>query len=349
MSGSVKSIIATCLALLLSLAATGPVRAAEVDDRAAKVAALEKDAARLAGERQAMATVYAQRTAAIAALKAEPSSWARDRKLGPLLAESKDMAARLDAKDQELRALGDRLTAERKALVEAIDRELAATAPPPDEARATQLLQLKTRLGGLLKPLRVPALQMEPGDDAEDLDYKAAALAQGERSLLQEHDRLIARATWFHKQAKLARSRTRADEQDVFGDEEPRHGRTPAARAGGSKEGTNSDASQPPTGTGPSTASGPPGSTTPGTGGTTQFTGDPRSFDLAADPSVILAEVVAAGTLDELRRAERSGDPEAMARAAEHARKEVEERAARLRAQRLEMERRARELRGESK
>ncbi len=332
------------LALVLSFVAQlGAARANDVVDRGARVTHLEREVARLGAERQELARIHDEKAAGIAALKAQRASWARDRKLQTLLAESKDMASRLDRKDAELRGLAGVLLIERRALIAAIDRELAAQPPPPADRVAT----LERRRGQLVAavsgpPLHVPAWTIEPDDDAEDLRFKAAALAQSERALLAEEARLDARVAYFRNQAKLARSRLRADEQDIFADEEPRRG------GGGTQEarGDDDQADTPATGN-HSPPTGPPEFENPPPVGPVPLTPDGRGVDLAADPSVILVDIVAAGTLDELRRAERSGDPESMARAAERASQEVEARAARVRALRLEMERRAAQLRGE--
>jgi hypothetical protein len=87
------------------------------------------------------------------------------------------------------------------------------------------------------------------------------------------------------------------------------------------------------------------GTQTPG--GATNSPGSPAiSPSVAVDPTVVLADVVGSTTLAELQRAEVSGDPEARARAAERAQKDLAARLARVHERRLEMERRARELRG---
>jgi hypothetical protein len=339
-----EGIVRLLAALLLCCALAGAAHANEVDDRAAKVTALEQQLGRVGAERRALAQTYDDRAAAIASLKAQPSAWGRDRKLQALLAESKDMAAALDRKDAELRAIAAGEVAEKQALVAAIDAELAQG---PAAERAAYLAQARAAAEPRTpRPIKLADDRIDPADDAQDLEYKAGALAQSEDALLVEERRLALRATYFRKQAKLTKSRLRADEQDVFREEDARAaGRNPAhgssAKSGGQTDTTNGT---------PSTATGPPGSstgpTTPPGSGSTSFTGDARSLDLAADPSVILADVVASGTLDELRKAERSGDPESMARAAERATREVEQRAAALRQRRLEMERRAQELRG---
>jgi hypothetical protein len=319
--------------VVVVLGLAGLARANDVDDRLAEAGRLEQRIGGLAGERQKLAQAYDEKAAAVASLKAQPSAWGRDRKLQALLAESKDMAAALDKKDDELRAAAAQLAGARKALAEAVDVELAAT-PAPDADRAALLAHTKAALEPkVARKIKLADETIAASDDAEDLEYKAGALRQSEGALLAEERRLALRASYFRRQAKLAKSRTRADEQDVFHDEE--------ARAPG-RTGT-------PGGKGAATDSAPPqvpGAT--GVGGTGGPSAEARGLDLAADPSVVLADVVASSTLDELRRAERSGDPESLARSAERATREVSERAAKLHQRRVEMEQRAQKLRGES-
>src|SRR5262249_40433742 len=92
-------------ALVLCAWLGGSARANEVDDHVAKVTALERQLGAVGNERRALAQTYDEKAAAIASLKAQASAWGRDRKLQALLAESKEMAAALDRKDAELRAV----------------------------------------------------------------------------------------------------------------------------------------------------------------------------------------------------------------------------------------------------
>src|SRR5262249_60221240 len=102
--------------LVLCLGVHAAARAGEADERLAKVAQLDRDLARLGGERRALAQSYDEKAAAIAALKAQPSAWGRDRRPQAPLAGPKARAAALDRKDGELRAVGAARTAEIQAL-----------------------------------------------------------------------------------------------------------------------------------------------------------------------------------------------------------------------------------------
>jgi hypothetical protein len=344
--GSFISSLLVALGLLLALC--GAAYAGEVEDRLAKVARLEAQKASLERDRRAADTVYRQKTAEIAKLKAQPSSWGRDRKLQALLAESKDMASALDKKDEQIRAVAAQITTEKKAAVVAIDRELAAN-PGPSAERRAQLTQKRSALAGAQKPRKIKVADetIDPLDDPEDLEYKADALSVTEKQLLEEERRLERRASYYRKQAKLAKARTRADEQDIFRDDQPRR----AGRGGGAQgalDPANEDNESPPPAEEP--GAGASEDSDFGSGVTPPPVVDPTrdpgpTPDVTVDPSVVLADVVTSDTLDELRRAERSGDPEARAKAAERARKEVQARAERIKQRRLEMERRAKTLR----
>lgn len=329
------SSVRSLLLVLALVTATFAARASDVDDGTARVTALEQRVRALGVERRALAQAYDEKTAEVARLKAQPSAWGRDRKLQALLAESQDMAGALDRKDADVRAAGAALDRAKESLLGAVDAELglAGDAAPTAE-RAATLRELRHRLAAaLVKPMHLADERIEPGDDAEDLELKASALAQNETALAAELDRLKARTAYFRRQAKLTKSRARADEQDVFREEEahvPGRPNTTPSRS------TSND-------------SAPPG-TVPGgpiqIGGNPAASGPARGLDLAADPSVVLADVLASGTVDDLRRAERSGDPESLARSAEHAARELAERAEKLHQHRLEMLERAKKLRG---
>src|SRR5262245_19854158 len=77
------------LGVLLLISAAAHAGAAEVDDQAAALTRLEGEHARAAADMQTLVHAYQQKADAVAALKSQPASWGRDRKLGALLAESK--------------------------------------------------------------------------------------------------------------------------------------------------------------------------------------------------------------------------------------------------------------------
>jgi hypothetical protein len=324
--------------LLLGPAAAGAAvaGATEVDDLVAHVGRLEQQRAQTAAARDVLRQRYQQKAAAVGALKAEPSSWGRDRRLGAALADAKELATGLDAKDDELRALDAQILAGARALVAAADRELAAD-PPPDADRVAVLArargQAAARLGAAPR-LKLPDDRIDPADDAEDLDLKAAGLLRAEGQVRAEQDKLTRRASYYRRQAKLARARRRADEQDVFAEEAARRVASPTRPSQTADVAHGAAPPNPQTGPGPGTA----GASPPGPGA--------ADAELASDAATYLADVVQAATVEQLRHAERSADPESRARAAEQASADLAAQAARLHQRRLEMEQRARKLRG---
>jgi hypothetical protein len=295
----------------------GTASANPVDEARAVVIRLERRTSQLQSERAGRLRAYSERVDRVAALKAQSASFGRDRKLQALLAESRDLATALDQVDAQLVHLSVELGVARGALLVAIDRELGAGGPR-HEALQKERAALIARLGAARR-LKIPDETISPKDDAEDLSYKAGALRQAEEELRAEQQRLLRLAGEYRRQARLIKSRARADDQDVFADSEPH-------RSAGKR------AEETPIELAPETGPPPPASFAAG---------------LAADPTVVLAEVVDAATLDELRRAEGTREPSDLAAAAERAAQALTDRADRLRKHRLEMERRARLLRGE--
>jgi len=316
--GCNDGIVVRFLVVLWLLLAGGTATATPVDDARGAVTRLERRAAQLESERVGRLGAYAERADRVAALKAQPASFGRDRKLQALLAESRDLATALDQLDTQLVRLAIELGAARAALLDAIDRELGAGGSRRDDLQKERAA-LIARLGAARR-LKIPDETISPRDDAEDLAYKAGALRQAEDDLRAEEQRLLRRAGEYRRQARLMKSRARADGQDVFADSEPN-------RTGGRR-----GEDIPSIDITPELA--PPG-------------GPPPVMTYAADPTVVLAEVVDAATLDELRRAEGTREPAGLAAAAERAARVLGARADRLRTRRLEMERRARLLRGE--
>lgn len=329
------------LALLVAFAPRVAV-AAEADDRAASIVRLEKQRAQVDAQRRELERQYDAKLAEIAKLKQQKRrSWNAEKKLKQLLAEAAEFSTALEKRDASIRGLDRQLAAERKALVAAVERELRAD-PPPPEARRAQLVKWRAdaqaRLGN--RRVRVTDERIDPLDDPEDLEEKARRLADAEAELRAEEQRLARRAGYYRKQAKLKKARTRADE-DPFGDDQPR------------RQGRGSGARQQGTGGAAETADPSPMGGIPAAQEDSDFTGQPPPAgvdgggdpDVGGDPAVVYADVVEPETLDELKRAERSGDPEERARAAERARQDIGRRAEEIRKKRLEMERRARELR----
>lgn len=323
-------VIVVVLALLGGTAVAG-----EVEDRVAKISKLGERRAKADADRKDVEQRYQQKTKEIEKLKGQRSSWARDDKLKKRLGEARDMASALDKTSADIRAIDTSLRAERTALVKAIDAELAGS---PSEARKAKLAKLRGEtVARLPRKLRVADEDIDPLDDPEDLDDKARALAESEKDLRDEEQRLERRVKYYRKQARLARARSRAEE-DPFGDDQPRRkkggGRTQTTGNGDDMGATDMDPAAP-----------PPAPEDTDDGFTAGETG--RDDVTGGDPAVEYEDVVEPETVDELRRAEKSGDPETRAKAAERAKKDIAARAERLKKKRLEIERRARELRGE--
>jgi hypothetical protein len=344
-------------ALTLGLGGVAPSRAqaapgaAVAIDPAAARGATERAAGALAQAQKAQAALVARKAALqkqydgelreIDRLKQQRASWYRDRQLRGAMAQSLETAKRLAGIEAQLRAGEASLRGVRLTLLAAIDVELSAT---PDGGRRADLLRLRA---GSADPLRkagkkivLPDDRIDPLADPEELEQQAVLLRQSERQLTAEMASLTRQVDRYQRMEQLRKKHERADQLARLEDDQPRRstGQIGAAgREGGASVplGSDDDAADPTPQTPETDGASGEG---PGGGG-----GPPDLSD--ADPVVVLADVVDAETIDALRKAERSGDPAAKARAADRAARKVEDRLRRLRAQRAAIEKRAAELR----
>ncbi|MBI4508796.1 MAG: hypothetical protein HY698_04115 [Deltaproteobacteria bacterium] len=312
------------------LGSSGFASAGQVEDRMAALRTIQGQAALLSAERRGLERKHQALTAEIARLKGQRASWNRDRKLEEQLRESQELAALLESRQREQAALDERVLVERQGLVASIDEELAGL-PGDASARRAKLVLLRAwaaaEVDARTRKIRLPDDRIDPLDDPEDLDLKASMLAESEALLREEESRMERRALHFRQVTRLEKSRRRADELDLFYDEQPRRkslqgsrGATPDEK-GAPKISATSD----------------------------ERTKDTPPSDLAVDLSVVYADILDTSTLEALRRADRSGDSESRAKAAEDAKSDLRARADKLRRKRLEMEQRAKALRAPGK
>jgi hypothetical protein len=325
------------------VAQVAPATAAS-DRLRAGVDRLVRERGQVAAERAALAAGYERQLRTIDGLKRQRASWRRDRQLRAEMSSSLDTARRLQTVTARLRDLDARLVRDRRALLAAIDVELAT---PLAAARRQQLTsvraQVRTALGPAPRKIVVPDEELDPLADPEELEQQAAALRDSERELAREIENLARQAARFRRMSELRQQNERAGDLALRDDEGPRRrqlssaGRGEALGEGDSGGDDGGESPPPPSDPGP----GIPPTDEPGGGAGEQPPTD-QGFD---EPALVLSEVVDAPTLDALRRAGRSADPAAKAAAAELARRRVADRLRLLRERRAAIERRARELR----
>ncbi len=312
--------------------------AASPTDRAAgRVQALVSERRSVAAQKARLVKSHEGQLAEVDRLKQRRASWRRDRQLKRALADSQQTAAVLSRLDARIRGIDRALEQANKALLAATRGELRGH---PSAARRAQLIGwLRSARSALVRTRKiiVPAETFDPLADPEDLEYHAQLIAQTEKELEQEINALSTREARYDRMVALREKASRAEELSGFDDDRPRRStgrigsgdRANTPTAGGGLSGGDSAQPSPP--------SDP--NTDPGVGGSG------GGFSSDGDPTVVLADVVDAGTLDALRRAESSGDPKAKATATERTRKAVEARLARLKKARALIEARARKLR----
>jgi hypothetical protein len=297
-----------------------------VERAAAAVAKAEAVRTQLVGERTKLVRRYEGELAEIDKLKRQKASWRRDRALRGKLAASSETARALAALADKLKRADADVVRARASAVFAVDQAMITATGP-----ARTDLERKRRAWAPPPPpprkIIIPDEALDPLADPEELDQQAAELRDAEGELGREIARLDAQATRYDRMAELRRQHDRAAELAVRDESDPRRIGTQAR--GGTLEtaGASND------GLGPAPPNESDGFSDPA----------PESRDFAT----ALSDVVDPSTVDALRRAERSSDPNARAAAARRAREAVNQRLATMRKKRAAIETRARELRAQ--
>lgn len=306
---------------------------AKITAKAQEVAAVaERRVAQLAVQRQALAARYEGELSTIDRLKQKKKSWNSERELKSKLSAANETATKLRDVDRTLMAARSQLAGARRVLVAAIDAELAAK---PVVARAQALQRWRAQLVPTVKlpaahRIAIPSLEVNPNADPEDLDAQAAALRQIEAELLRQVNSLDKQSKDLERQAELRRSHDRTIALDRRDDNTPTRNTPPGGASGARGFGESSGDSAPTQddGTnGPDPA--PP----------------PADMGYENEATIVLQDVIDPSTLDTITSAQRSGDPSKRSKAAAKTRDAVKAKLEQLRAKRLQIERRAKQLR----
>ncbi|HEY4057737.1 MAG TPA: hypothetical protein VGM39_14080 [Kofleriaceae bacterium] len=285
--------------------------------------------------RNTLAKQYEDQLKAVDRLKQQRASWRRDRELKEALATAQATATKLGSAATELGTTTAHLAVAKRALLDAIDRELAANPAP---ARAAELARQKAQLSPApakrnLTKIVIPDLEIDPLADPEELDAQAAELARAEKELASQQAGFDQQAKELDDIAKLRKQHDRAGVLAQRDDDQPqRTAREPSVGRQTADSPANIDSGG---------ASPPEGDHAGGIGGSEGGAQIP-SF---SDASVVLSNVVDATTIDTLSKAAHSNDPAVRAQAAKRARDAVQLRLEQLRKKRLEIEAAARQRR----
>jgi hypothetical protein len=321
------------LVLILTLAsATGWAQSAAGTAKAqADTRVLEQRLAALGGQRATLAKKYEDELKAVDRLKKQRASWRRDRELRDSLADANETAGQLAATSAELTQAQSALAAARRTLLAAIDAELAAGATGP---RAHGLAAWRAQLAPHAAPrpihrIVIPDTAIDPLADPEELDQAAAALRDSEAELIRQVKGLEKQAQDLDDVAKLRKAHERADLLAHRDDDSPHRTQTPStSRTAGAGALDDSGSAAPEAGS-PEPPSG---------GGGTTTVGGPSASSFESDATLVLADVIDPSTIEQLTKAQRSGDPAQRALAAKHARDAVAARLDQLRKKRLQIE-----------
>lgn len=306
-------------------------------DRAAGAVFAAEDQRRGAiAEKNALTRTHRSQLAEIDRLKKSRASWRRDRQLKQALAESQETAALLSKVDRRLRTIDRRLDRARRALASQARAELSAGATGARAARLRGWVASSERALVRSRKIVLPDDSIDPLADPEDLEYQAQRIAQSERELETEIRAMVSREERYQRMAKLRSKASRAATLESLDDDRPRRttGRIGTGADRGQGAGSfEDDAADPSPGAPPENDAEPTAPT------------DGAGLGAGNDPVVVLADVVDAGTLSALRRAESSGDPRVKAAATRRARLAVQQQLERLRKARTTIQRRAKSLR----
>jgi hypothetical protein len=294
--------------------AQGPTPTASAES-AAKFA--ERQVAQLTEHRVVLARRYQEELGAIDRLKNQRASWRRDRELRDSLSDSLETANQLSAAARDLERAKLALESARRSYLLAIETELGA-APPL--ARIQQLTlaraQLLTQVKDAPPRIVIPDFEVDPLADPEELDQRAAELHASEDDLRHQLAGLDARAAELDRLVMLRKQHERAGVLFNRDDDEPH--RATAKPSNDPDEGGGKNPNLPP-GNGPNFENFVP---------------------------IVLADVIDATTINSFAAAQRSGDPVQRAEAAHKTHDAVARRLEQVRKRRLEIEDRARQLRG---
>jgi len=284
-------------------------------------AAAARQVTQLSAQRNSLAQRWQDELRAVDRLKSS-RSWNRDRELRAKLSDANELGKQLETAEADLRRAVVQLAAARRALISAIDAELAASPVAPrraqlDKARAEVVPQTRRA-----HRIVLPDMQIDPLADPEELDQQATALRESEAELQKQIIGLETQGQELERIDILRKQHDRTKEMDQRDDNSSRRTAPVGTGRGGAEAlGDNNPAPDAiPTSGGPA-----------------------PSFE--ADVSIALEKVVDPSTLDTLNRAERTGDPGKRAAAAKQTRNAVAAKLDQLRAKRKQVEDRAKQLR----
>jgi hypothetical protein len=319
--------------VLVAFVATATAEPAAATDRARTTAvAAEQKLGQLATKRGQLSARWAEELRAVDRLKQQRASWSRDRELREQLGVAKATADELERVTRDEAAAQTALATARRALIAAIDAELAAgTTDERAAALAAERAKLAPQVAPAPKKIVIPDCDDSLGDP-DELELCVKALRQSETDLEKQAQTLDAQAKQLAKQAELRGQHDRAVDVGTRDDDQPHRTVQPSS---GDHAGLASN---------PSTQGGGSGS---GSGGGGGGGGDhiPASGVNPDEVSVVLGDVVDRGTIDGYARAQRSGDPKQRAEASAKAAAAVKARLDKVKVQRAAIEKRARALR----
>jgi hypothetical protein len=302
--------------------------------------AAQQKLVQLSNQRVEQRRLLEEQLAALDRLKKQKASWRRDRELNKAQADANDTAKRLTTIDNQIKTAQTVAAKANRAVVSAIDAEVAAGA---SGARAEQLAKLRAQLAPAVaapKKIVIPDAEIDPLADPEELERQAAALAAVERQLESQRKGLDQQHKDLKLVAELRSAHDRAGEMSTRDDDAPHRGaQKPTSRTAAEGQSAPNDDSA--SGAGGGAGSGAQGDTT---SGPDMFGSDKHVSSTFESSAIALGEVIDKSTIEGMLRLSRSADPKQRAEAARMARDAVAKRLELLKKKREAIEKRAKQL-----
>jgi hypothetical protein len=272
----------------------------------ATVAELERRVASQTALRNQLAQKFEEQNEAVQRLKREKASWRRDRELRDLQPEVHATGEQATAAWRTLEKLQGELLVARRALVKAVDEELASGTAAPQRVKdlTKRRAQLAPYVSGKVHRILIP--EIDDSADPEELRDQIAAARKTEAELDTQIAGLDAQVKKLESQKTLRDAHDRTNQWDRREDNNP---------GKGAPNGSRGDAAA-----APATA-------------TDMF----GMFDPAATAGA-LGEVVDSGTLETFQRNYRGNDAKKSLESVKKVRAQVEAKRAKLRADRQKIE-----------
>ena len=189
-----------------------------------RIASMEERRTTLIASKRAAKKLLDNQLQQLKTLQVQKPSWNRDRQLRNAKSKLHRTTEALAAKDRQLDVLDQQLVSSKSQLVYLVEQWLARE-DLDKESRAYLTLvrnDMRKKLRRGPQPIKLPIAVIDPLADAEELRAQAGLIYQAEQALIREERQLNRLGRKLQKRQRLRRQHRRANDFDLFGDNQPR-------------------------------------------------------------------------------------------------------------------------------